>query len=441
MLERVLPRHLEIIYQINHNFLEDVRRQFPGDDDMVARVSLVDDSRGAIRMAHLAVVGSQKVNGVAALHTELLKETLFHDFDRIYPGKFVNMTNGITARRWLLQSNPGLSKLITDTIGDKWITELDELKALNKQADKAAFQKKFAAIKLDNKKRLAKFIKQRVDVDLNVDSMFDVQVKRIHEYKRQLLNVLHVITRYNRIKDNPGGDFVPRTVIIGGKAAPGYFLAKQIIYLINEVGRVINNDPDMGDKLKLVFIPNYNVSAAEIIMPGAELSEQISTAGTEASGTGNMKFSLSGALTIGTLDGANVEIKEEVGDENIFIFGLTAQEVNGMRGGYDPWHYYNSDHELRRALDMIRDGYFSSGDGGRFASIMETLLDKGDYYMLLADYRSYVECQDRVDQLYRDQKEWNRQAIINVANMGKFSSDRTIHSYAKDIWQIEAMPD
>ncbi len=438
MLERVLPRHLEIIYQINHVFLEQVRGDFPGDDNMIAKVSLVNDGGGSIRMAHLAVVSSQKVNGVAALHTELLRTNMFPEFDRIYPGKFVNMTNGITARRWLLQSNPLLSKLITDSIGDKWITDLDDLKKLVPLADDKKFQKKFADIKRKNKERLAKFINRRLDMDVNVDSMFDGQVKRIHEYKRQLLNILHVITRYNRIKDNPGQDIVPRTVIIGGKAAPGYYLAKQIIYLINEVARVVNNDPDVGDKLKLLFIPNFNVSSGEIVYPGCELSEQISTSGTEASGTGNMKFSLNGALTIGTLDGANVEIREEVGAENFFLFGLTAQEVDNMRNqGYDPWGYYNSDHELRRSLDMIRDGYFSSGDRGRFDMIMQTLLDNGDYFMLLADYRSYIECQEQVDENYRDQTDWTRKSILNVANMGKFSSDRTIHSYCGDIWNIQ----
>jgi starch phosphorylase len=441
MLARVLPRHLEIVFQINDVFLKTVRRNYPGDPAILKRVSLVDDDRRAIRMAHVAVVSSSKVNGVAALHTELLRKTMFPDFDRIYPGKFVNQTNGITPRRWLLQANPGLAALITEAIGRDWPKDLGELRKLEPLADDKAFREKFMAIKTANKERLVAMLRQVVkDGEVDVRSMFDVQVKRIHEYKRQLLNVLHVITRYNRLRDDHAADLLPRTMIFAGKAAPGYDMAKLIIRLINDVGETVNHDPAVGDKLKVLFVPDYRVTAAEVIIPGSDLSEQISTAGTEASGTGNMKFALNGALTIGTLDGANIEIREEVGEDNIFIFGLTAEQARELRlHGYDPWHHYHRDEELRRALDMIGSGYFSPEDPGRYRALFDNLTRHGDYFLLLADYASYVACQEGVDAVYRDRHEWARRAILNVARMGKFSSDRTIHGYAKDIWSIKQM--
>lgn len=441
MMGRVLPRHLEIIYQINDMFLKNVRRNYPGDPAILKRVSLVDDDRRAIRMAHVAVVSSSKVNGVAALHTELLRKTMFPDFDRIYPGKFVNQTNGITPRRWLLQANPGLAALITEAIGTAWPKNLDELRKLEPFALDAAFRDKFMAIKKANKRRLGDMLRQVVkDGAVDVDSMFDVQVKRIHEYKRQLLNVLHVITRYNRLRDGHKADLLPRTVIFAGKAAPGYDMAKLIIRLINDVAETVNHDPAVGDKLKVLFVPDYRVSAAEVIIPGSDLSEQISTAGTEASGTGNMKFALNGALTIGTLDGANIEIREEVGEDNIFIFGMTAEEAHELRlRGYDPWHHYHHDEELRRALDMIGSGYFSPEDSGRYRALFDNLTRHGDYFLLLADYASYVACQEGIDEVYRDRQKWARRAILNVARMGKFSSDRTIHGYAREIWNVKPM--
>ena len=437
MFERILPRHLEIVFRINHEFLQEVRHRHPGDSDLLRRVSLVgEDGERRVRMAHLAVVGSHKVNGVAAIHTGLMKSTIFSDFEHLSPGKINNKTNGVTPRRWLLAANPGLSQLITDAVGEGWVTHLDRLKGLEKLADDRAFHAKFAAVKRANKEHLAQVIGQRLGVDISVDSLFDVQIKRIHEYKRQLLNVLHVVTRYGRIRANPTVDVVPRTVIIGGKAAPGYVVAKLIIKLINDVADVVNNDPLVGDKLKVVFVPNYNVSTAELVMPAAELSEQISTAGTEASGTGNMKMSMNGALTIGTWDGANVEICEEVGEENMFLFGLTAQEVARRRmDGYDPWEAINANEDLRKALDMIGSGYFSPDQTDRFRPLVDALTN-GDHYLLTADYPLYMAAQERVDALYRDPEEWTRKAILNVARMGKFSSDRTVAEYARDIWNV-----
>lgn len=441
MLGHVLPRHLDLIYKINHEFLKHVRHAFPEDRWIQRHVSLVDDDRRCIRMSHLAIVCSGKVNGVAELHTKLLRQTLFEDFDRLSPEKFINMTNGITPRRWLLQANPELSALITETIGDGWIRDLSELRKLEKVAKDAKFRKRYVAAKLAAKEKLARLIEERTRIKVDPNSMFDTQVKRIHEYKRQLLNMLHVVTRYNRIRDNRDVDVLPRTVIIGGKAAPGYYMAKLIIRLVNDIGETVNNDPAVGDKLRVVFMPNYNVSSAQVIMPGSDLSEQISTAGTEASGTGNMKFALNGALTIGTLDGANIEILEEVGADNIFIFGLNAEEAEGLRAkGYNPWDYYNNDEELRRALDMIGSGFFSPDDPDRYRPIVDALLRHGDHFLLLADYRAYIQCQEAVDAAYRDQKGWVEKSILNIANMGKFSSDRTIHAYAKEIWGIEPMP-
>jgi starch phosphorylase len=439
MFEAILPRHLQIIYEINYQFLEEVRHCFPGDNDILRRMSIVGEEGGKrIRMAHLAIVGSHKVNGVAAIHTELMRQTIFADFDRFYPDKIVNMTNGITPRRWLNQANTQLSALISSHIGKAWLRDLDQLIQLIPLADNAEFCQQYSAIKRANKLRLVELIKQRLNLDVNVDSLFDVQIKRIHEYKRQLLNVLHIITLYNRIRR--GGECVPRTVIFGGKAAPGYAVAKLIIKLINDVADIVNNDPQVAGKLKVVFVPNYDVSTAEVIVPAADLSEQISTAGTEASGTGNMKMALNGALTIGTLDGANVEIGEEVGWDNIFIFGLTTEQVAAKQAeGYRPWDYYNANADLSEVLNMIGTGFFSPSEPDRFKPIIDNLLHRGDQYLLLADYESYIACQRQVEEAYKDQTLWVKKSILNVAQMGKFSSDRTIAQYAKQIWNIHAV--
>jgi glycogen phosphorylase len=437
----LLPRHLEIIYQINYQFLQMVNRRFPGDSDLLQRVSIIDETNGRrVRMAHLAVVGSHTVNGVAALHSQLLKTTLFADFDRIYPGKLTNVTNGITPRRWLNQANPELTALISKGIGEGFQKDLTLLTKLTPLANDKDFRKAFRAVKRANKVRLANKIESLTRVKLNPDSLFDVQIKRIHEYKRQLLNVLHVITLYNRIRKGDIKNITPRTIIFGGKAAPGYWMAKLIIRLINDVAAIVNNDPAVGDKLKVVFYPNYEVSAAEILFPGSDLSEQISTAGTEASGTGNMKMALNGALTIGTLDGANVEIKEEVGDDNIFIFGLTTPEVAQTKAnGYNPWDYYHGNSELKEVLDMIASGFFSAEEPSRYQAIFDNLLHKGDQYLLLADYASYISMQDEVGKTYQDQEEWSKRAILNVARMAKFSSDRTIGEYAANIWNVKSL--
>jgi starch phosphorylase len=433
----LLPRHLEIIYEINQQFITMVNHQFPGDVELIGRVSIIDETHGRrVRMAHLAVVGSHTVNGVAALHSELLKTTLFADFNKIYPNKFTNVTNGITPRRWLNQANPALTSLIATAIGDGFQKDLTQIKKLTPLADDKDFRKAFRAVKAANKLRLAQKIEAVTGVKLNTEALFDVQIKRIHEYKRQLLNVLHVITLYNRIRK---GEKLaaPRAVIFGGKAAPGYWVAKQIIRLINDVAEIVNNDPAVGDQLKVVFYPNYEVSAAEILFPGADLSEQISTAGTEASGTGNMKMALNGALTIGTLDGANVEIKEEVGDDNIFIFGLTTPEVAEVKANhYNPRNFYEKNAELKQVLDMIGSGFFSMQEPHRYQAIIDSLLNQ-DNYLLLADYASYIACQDEVSKTYQDPDEWSRRAILNVARMAKFSSDRTIDEYAKNIWQVQ----
>jgi starch phosphorylase len=436
---RLLPRHLEIIYKINFEFLHMVNHHFPGEPDLLERVSIIDETHGRrVRMAHLAVVGSHTVNGVAALHSELLKQHLFADFDRIYPGKLTNVTNGITPRRWLNQANPALASLIEKAIGADFKKDLTQIKKITPLADDADFRKAFAAVKHANKVRLANKIEQKTGVKLNTDSLFDVQIKRIHEYKRQLLNVLHVITLYNRIRRGEKG-ITPRTVIFGGKAAPGYWMAKQIIRLINDVAAIVNEDVNVGDQLKVVYYPNYEVSAAEILFPGSDLSEQISTAGTEASGTGNMKMALNGALTIGTLDGANVEIMEEVGNENIFIFGLTTPQVAETKAnGYNPRDYYDANPALKEVLDMIGSGFFSVDEPKRYQAIVDNLLNNGDQYLLLADYASYIETQDKVGELYQNQDEWVRMAILNVANMAKFSSDRAISDYAKNIWHVSA---
>ncbi len=442
LFARVLPRHLQIVYRINHDFMDEVAQRFPGDVDRLRRMSIIEEGQDKkIRMANLAIVGSHSVNGVSALHSQIIRDDLFRDFHDMWPERFNNKTNGITQRRWLLTSNPTLSRLICDRTGEGWITNLDELRKLEPLAEDGAFRAEWLAVKRANKERMAAYILKHNSLVVDPDSLFDVQVKRIHEYKRQLLNVLHVIFHYNRIRENPEVKVVPRTVIFGGKAAPGYHMAKLIIRLINGVAEVVNNDPATQGKLRVLFLANYSVSLAEKLMPAADLSEQISTAGTEASGTGNMKFSLNGALTIGTLDGANVEIREEVGRDNIFIFGLTTEEVETTRrDGYDPWHYSDSDEELRRVLDMISSGAFSPDDPARFRPITEALLQQGDTYRLLADFRPYVEAQAAVAELYRDREAWARMSILNVARIGKFSSDRTIMEYASEIWVTRPVP-
>lgn len=439
MFEYLLPRHLQIIYRINQEFLEQVNHQFPGDPDLLRRVSIIDESNGRrVRMAYLAIIGSHAVNGVAALHSELLKTTLFADFHRIYPNKIFNVTNGITPRRWLNLANPKLAELISSRIGDDFMHDLSQLRKLEPLSEDAEFRQQFRAVKQANKVRLAEIIHQHLNITVDPNSMFDVQIKRIHEYKRQLLNVLHVITLYNRIRTGQIESFVPRTVIFAGKAAPGYKTAKLIIRLINDVAHIVNGDPKVGMLLKVVFYPNYDVSAAEIIVPACDLSEQISTAGTEASGTGNMKMALNGALTIGTLDGANVEIGEEVGAENIFIFGLTTPQVTDLRAqGYNPKVPYDNNAELREVIGMIRQGFFSVTEHDRYHGLCDSLTEYGDHYMVLADYASFCARQEQVSALYRDQDEWTRRAILNVARMGKFSSDRTIREYADMVWKVK----
>jgi len=434
----LIPRVLEIIYEINYRFLNEVRMRFPGDLDKLSRMSIIDESgEKKVRMANLACVGSCAINGVAALHTELLKEQVLHDWVDMFPQRFCNVTNGVTPRRFVLLSNPGLSKLITDSIGDKWPGQLNELRKLESFAGDAAFREQFRNVKLENKKILSALIKERTGIIVDPSSMFDIQVKRIHEYKRQHLNVLNIITRYMRIKQNPNIDLAPRTFIFGGKAAPGYYSAKLMIKLITSVGDVINNDPDVKDLLKVVFFPNFNVTNAQHIYPAADLSEQISTAGKEASGTGNMKFSMNGALTIGTLDGANIEIREEVGEENFFLFGLTAAQVDeAKRNGYNPHYIYEHNEELRQVINLINSGYFSKGDCDLFKPFTDNLL-WNDPYMLMADYPLYTACQDMVAETWKKPNEWNRIAILNVARMGKFSSDRSIQDYCEKIWKVK----
>lgn len=438
LFERLLPRHLEIIYEINRRFLDEVRIQFPNDGDRVRRVSLIDDSgERFVRMAHLACVGSQAINGVAALHTELLKNNVLRDFYELYPEKFSNKTNGVTPRRFIVLSNPRLSQLITSKIGDRWMLHLEDLKQLEAFVDDAEFRQQWYQIKQSIKTDLATYIQKQNGIVVNPESLFDIQAKRIHEYKRQHLNVLHIITLYNRIKANPNLDITPRTFIFGGKAAPGYYMAKLIIKLIHSVAEVVNADPDVRDRLKVVFLKDYNVKFAQRVYPAADLSEQISLAGKEASGTGNMKFAMNGALTIGTLDGANIEIREEVGSENFFLFGLTTEEVSALKANnYQPWHYYQGYAELRTAIDQLASGYFSRGDAQLFKPLIDSLLN-WDEYLLLADYQSYIECQEQVSQAYRDRDRWIRMSILNVARIGKFSSDRAVREYCQDIWHVE----
>jgi glycogen phosphorylase len=439
LMQHVLPRHLEIIFRINKEFLELAAKHRPHDNDFLARLSLIDEhGERRVRMAHLSIVGSHQVNGVSALHSDLLVQTIFADFASIWPERFTNMTNGITPRRWLAQANTGLAALLDQNIGNTWRLDLNQLKQLNALKNNVEFGEAFMAIKTSNKIRLAKHIESSTGFKVDPTSLFDVQVKRIHEYKRQLLNVLHVITRYQAILAEPNAPWVPRTVIFAGKAASSYHTAKSIIRLIHDVGAIINKDIRIGNKLKMVFIPNYSVSVAEIIMPGADLSEQISTAGTEASGTGNMKLALNGALTIGTDDGANIEIRQNVGDDNIFIFGLKTPEVQAMKqGGYQPMRHYEGNPVLKSVLDSIAGGRFSPEEPGRYRALVDSLLWGGDHYMLLADYESYIATQLRVDELFKSPLAWRRSAIANVAGMGAFSSDRTIGEYARKIWGIE----
>ena len=434
----LLPRHLEIIYEINRRFLDRVRLKYIGDTGKLWRLSLIEEGeQKSVRMANLACVGSHAINGVAELHTKLLKQDVLKDFYELSPEKFRNKTNGITPRRWIVLSNPGLTHLINQKIGENWVTHLDELKKLEGFVDDAEFRQQWRQIKLECKQNLAALIHKRIGITVDPKTMFDIQIKRIHEYKRQHLTAFNIITQYNRIKHNPDLDILPRTFIFAGKAAPGYFMAKLIIKLINSVADVVNNDPDVRDRLKVVFIPDYNVTNSQKIYPAADISEQVSTAGKEASGTGNMKFALNGSLTIGTLDGANIEIRQNVGAENFFIFGLTAAEVqNYQRKGYNPRDYYDSNSQLKQIIDQIASGYFSHGDRELFQPLVDSLLDS-DRYMLLADYQSYIDCQDQVSQAYRDQDSWTKMSILNSARMGYFSSDRSIREYCDDIWQVK----
>ncbi len=441
LFERVLPRHIQIIYEINRCFLDDVNVRYPNDLERLRRMSIIEEGdEKRVRMAHLSIVGSHSVNGVSALHSEILRKGLFRDFYDMWPEKFNNKTNGITQRRWLKLCNPGLAALITGTIGEGWATDLYELKKLAPLSKNSAFLRQWQEIKYRNKKRLADYIAEKIRVEVSPDSLFDCHAKRMHEYKRQLLNILHVVALYNRIKAGPSEDIVPRTILFAGKAAPGYHAAKLIIKLINSIADVINNDRYINDLLKVVFISNYSVSMAEMIMPAADLSEQISTAGTEASGTGNMKFALNGALTIGTLDGANIEIMQEVGEDNIFIFGHTSGEIEALwRGGYDPRPYYENNPELKLAIDMIAGGFFSRTNPHLFRPVVDGLLHH-DQYMVLADFAAYVACQEKVSQTYKNRDAWTVKSIMNVAHMGFFSTDRTIQEYADEIWGVKRLP-
>ncbi|XP_030604292.1 glycogen phosphorylase, brain form [Archocentrus centrarchus] len=438
MFEHLLPRHLLIIYDINQKHLDRVAALFPGDIDRLRRMSLIEEGDPKrINMAHLCVVGSHAVNGVAQIHSDIVKSSVFKDFHEVDPDKFQNKTNGITPRRWLLLCNPGLAEIMVERIGDDFLTDLYQLKKILQFVDDSAFIRDVAKVKQENKLKFAAFLQQHGQVKVNPDSIFDVQVKRIHEYKRQLLNCLHAITLYNRIKLEPKKSFVPRTVMIGGKAAPGYHMAKLIIKLITSVGQVVNNDPAVGDRLKVIFLENYKVSLAERVIPAADLSEQISTAGTEASGTGNMKFMLNGALTIGTMDGATVEMAEEAGEENLFIFGMRVTDVEEMdRKGYNAREYYDRLKELKLAVDQIQAGFFSPGQPDLFRDLIDMLMNH-DRFKVFADYEAYVKCQERVGELYKNPREWTKMVIRNIAASGKFSSDRTISQYAREIWGVE----
>lgn len=442
LMERVLPRHLQIIYEINYKFLQDAKKRAHKDDATLARLSVIqEEPEKQVRMAHLAVIGSSRVNGVSALHSRLLREHLFPEFSELEPSKFINQTNGVTPRRWLLKCNPGLSALITSRIGDGWISDLEQLRELAPLASDLEFQEQWRAVKLGNKERLAALLERDVGVELDPTHLVDSQIKRIHEYKRQLLNIIHVVSLYLSYRQSPPHDAVPRTFIFSGKAAPGYEMAKRIIHLINSVAQVVNTDLAVRPYLRVIFVPNYSVTLAEHIIPATDVSEQISTAGMEASGTGNMKLALNGALTIGTLDGANIEIRDAVGEQNLFLFGLSADEVDQTRrGGYEPQRVYYAEPLLRTALDAIGGGLFSPDEPGRFRPIVDALLHGGDTYMVLADFLSYVHCQRSVEAAYQDPVGWTRRSILNVAHMGHFSSDRTILGYAKDIWGVYVPP-
>ncbi|RPH13742.1 MAG: glycogen/starch/alpha-glucan phosphorylase [Alteromonadaceae bacterium TMED7] len=442
MLEKILPRHLEIIYEINHRFMKEVDKKWPGDNAVKARLSIIEEgNEKMVRMGHLSVIGSFAVNGVAELHSRLVKQNLFPEFDALWPGKLTNVTNGITPRRWLKACNPALSKLIDKKVGADWPLELKKLEGLEKYAGNKTFQKQFMQVKQQNKQLLAAEIKESLGFDVDTNAIFDVQIKRLHEYKRQHLALLHIMALYRRLLENPDYDMHPRVFIFGAKAAPGYKLAKDIIYAINKVADKINNDARVNQKLKVAFLPNYRVSLAEKMIPAADVSEQISTAGKEASGTGNMKLALNGAVTIGTLDGANIEIAEEVGDDNIFIFGLTVDEVNELKAsGYKPYDYYYKNPEIKAVLDWLETDYFTPGKPGALASIKQSLLDHGDQYLVLADYEAYSKAQEEVDKAYRDKERWAKMAIINTAKMGKFTSDRSIRDYVERIWKLNACP-
>jgi glycogen phosphorylase len=437
MFAESLPRHLEIIYEINRRFLDEVRAKFPGDDARLRRMSLIAEDNGkSVRMAHLATVGSHAINGVAALHSELLKDSVLKDFYELWPERFSNKTNGVTPRRFLALANPGLRELLDDTIGDGWLTDLYKLRGLEAYADDTAFHGQWRAVKRANKARLADFVRSTAGMELNPDWLFDIQVKRIHEYKRQHLNVLNIVTQYHRLKQNPDLQIPPRAFIFGGKAAPGYFMAKRIIKLINAVGETVNNDPDVNRFLRVAFVPNFNVQNAHLIYPAADLSEQISTAGKEASGTGNMKFMINGALTIGTLDGADVEMRDEVGADNFFLFGLSVEEVERIkRDGYRSSDYINGNSELAAVLDLIAGGAFSDGDTEVFRPLVDNLR-YDDPFLVLADYAAYVSCQQQVSAAWQDTAAWTRMSILNTARSGKFSSDRAITEYCDDIWNV-----
>ncbi len=437
LFRRLLPRHLEIIYEINHRFLNDVRMRYPGDDERIRRLSLIDETGAkSVRMANLACVGARAINGVAALHTHLLQTSVLRDFYELWPQRFSNKTNGVTPRRFLQLANPALCALITEAVGEGWSTRMERLRALEEHADDAEFQRRWRAIKRANKERLAAYIARHAGVSVDPDWMFDIQVKRIHEYKRQHLNALHLVTLYQRLKSDPGLAVPPRVFVFGGKAAPAYFMAKCMIKLLSSIASVVNADPDVNSRMRVVFVPNFCVKVGELIYPAADLSEQISTAGKEASGTGNMKFAMNGAVTIGTLDGANIEILKEVGAENFFLFGLTAEQVAHTRAaGYIPRRLYESDPELKAAIDLIACGHFSGGDRGVFKPLLDALLER-DEFLLLADYRAYVECQQRVDRVSQESERWTRMSILNTARTGRFSADRAIREYCADIWHV-----
>jgi len=442
MFEEWLPRHIVIIYEINRRFLRHVMNRFPNDHDRLRRMSIIEEGpEKHVRMAYLSVVGSHSTNGVARIHSDLVKGQLFRDFHDLWPQKFNNKTNGVTQRRWLLKANPWLAELITDRIGGGWAKDLFQLRKLTAFLDDEEFKRRLRSVKLQNKHRLAQVIEEATGVRVDPESIFDIQVKRIHEYKRQLLNILHILQRYFFLKEHPDADVPPRTWIFAGKAAPAYAMAKLYIKLMNDFGNIVNNDPDVSGKMRMVFLPDYRVSLAERIIPAADLSEQISTAGTEASGTGNMKFALNGALTVGTLDGANVEIREEVGPENFFLFGKTVDELDAIRrNGYNPWDYYHQDARLRQVLDCFRGDFFDLEQPTLYRPIWDSLLERGDHWMHLADYHAYVECQAAVDEAWRQRDKWTRMSLMNIAGSGKFSSDRTILEYAAEIWNVKPCP-